>query len=107
MNGVPWKLHDVGQRLLLADKKTEEDRTKGCLGAAPGEPGRIDDGTVRGYFDELLRVRGKSSAPSRCTTLATSFARRIMTEERERFSKESCYHRTFSLSTFTCVAKLI
>lgn len=24
---VPWKLHDVGQRLLLADKKTEEGRT--------------------------------------------------------------------------------
>lgn len=51
-----WKLHDVGQRLLLADKKTEEDRTGGCLGAAPGEPERIDDAAVRGYFSELLRV---------------------------------------------------
>lgn len=27
-----------------------------CLGAEPDEAGRIDDGVVEGYFDELLRA---------------------------------------------------
>lgn len=65
---APWKLHDVGQRLLLADKKTEEGRPggwrmgeKGVL--APRRVKRIDDGAVRGYFDEPLRVHAVWDLP--------------------------------------------
>jgi len=36
---VPWKLHDVGQRLLLVDKKTEEGWTGGVLAWSRMKPG--------------------------------------------------------------------
>lgn len=36
---------------------------RGCLGAAPGEAGRIDDGAVRGYFEEATsRTRDLSES---------------------------------------------
>lgn len=54
---VPWKLHDVGQHLLLADKKTEEGQTGRWGEKGEGEKRQGIDDEVRGYFDEPLRTR--------------------------------------------------
>jgi len=65
---VPWKLHDVGQRLLLADKKTEEGRTGrwGKRGVRSGRGWTAKSGLLRRATSHILYVG--SSAPSRCTT---------------------------------------
>lgn len=91
-----WKLHDVGQRLLLADKKTEEGRTVGGVvvqqrrrdsgGGVEGEggDGKRSDRRLRGYFDELLRTHYLNPRPGVVARPATTpFVRRVMTEERE------------------------
>lgn len=81
-------------------------RGRGCLGAAPGEAGRIDDGAARGYFDERLRVQ---TVHERSLLGVRSFARRVMTEVSASFSKESCYLQDFlaPARTYARVAKLI
>lgn len=104
---VPWKLHDVGQRLLLADKKTEEGRT-GRWGKKGGEKRQGMNGEVgatsTNYFAHIVRgiLGAESLHDPRFPLCARSWRRNAS------FSEESHYRRgTLGPLSRTCVAKLI
>lgn len=72
---MPWKLHDVGQRLLLADKKTEEGRGESVEGAVAAA--LVGEGW-NGWFVE----RWMGSAPDRRAT-----SRRAASRKRARLAR--------------------
>lgn len=95
---VPWKLHDVGQRLLLADKKTEEGWT-GRWGKKGDEKQQGMNGEVgatsTSYFAHTVRWDPWCRVVARP---AISFVRQVMTKKREFLGRIALSERHFGTS---------
>lgn len=100
---VPWKLHDVGQRLLLADKKTEEGRTRRWGKKGQGVDDEVGVTSTSYFAHTVCRILGsKSLHDLRFPLCARSWRRNAS------FSEESHYRGgTLEPLSRTCVAKLI